>query len=316
MAELPTKHPEVAKQFNDGNFTVRKTNRVFSTIAIDQAHEQNNACIKGDGGAVGITDNPSALRCWMVAGPEVARVIEEFHDENHCKVTTHHDQTPSVKAAFAKDVCSLVSVIEDLGNPFEEESTDPLVLDTKEISDQAVVETVFKKCERLAKTNFRLFTRECLVERSKSIDDVIHHNKLKVFGSAKKKKASKGKQQLTSLKSDVGLFSRLYIGCQTRDGNLEEFFRHENQTCPPALSDDGNLHLGTKSDLLICLKDLSEDQSEAPMTSSVILDGAAIVQMLKPAASKNFAEYASQIFIPYIHSLTASKCITVGPGVG
>ena len=94
----------------------------------------------------------------------------------------------------------------------------------------------------------------------------------------------KGKQQLTSLKSDVGLFSRLYIGCQTRDGNLEEFFRHENQAYPPALSDCGNLYLGTKSDLLICLKNLSKTQSEAPVASSysVILDGAFIVQMLKP----------------------------------
>ena len=90
---------------------------------------------------------------------------------------------------------------------------------------------------------------------------------------------------MASLKSDVGLFSRLYIGCQSRDGNLEEFFRHENQVYPPALSDDGNLHLGTKSDLLICLEDICASQTEAPVTSSVIVDGAAIVQMLKPAAA-------------------------------
>lgn len=75
---------------------------------------------------------------------------------------------------------------------------------------------------------------------------------------------SKGKQQLTSLKSDVGLFSRLYIGCQTRDGNLEEFFHHKNQAFPPTLSDGGSLHLGNKSDLLICLKDLSENYTETP----------------------------------------------------
>ena len=113
---------------------------------------------------------------------------------------------------------------------------------------------------------------------------------------------NKGKQHLISLKSDVGLFSRLYIGCQTRDGNLEEFFRHENQAFPPALSDGGSLHLGTKSDLLTCLEDLYEPPTETPVASSVIVDGAAIVQMLKPAASKNFAEYASDIFIPYIIS--------------
>ena len=40
MAELSTKHPEIAKEFREGNFTVRKTNCVFSAIALDQAYEQ------------------------------------------------------------------------------------------------------------------------------------------------------------------------------------------------------------------------------------------------------------------------------------
>ena len=60
ITELPTKHPGVAREFNAGNFTIQKTNRVFSAIPIDQAHEQNNACSKRDGGAVGLKDNHSA----------------------------------------------------------------------------------------------------------------------------------------------------------------------------------------------------------------------------------------------------------------
>ena len=61
LAELSRKHPEVAKAFNDRKFTVQKINRVFCAIATDQAHEQNKSHIKRDGGAVGLTDNPSAL---------------------------------------------------------------------------------------------------------------------------------------------------------------------------------------------------------------------------------------------------------------
>ena len=34
--------------------------------------------MKGDGGAVGLTENPAALRRWMVSGPEMARLIGEF----------------------------------------------------------------------------------------------------------------------------------------------------------------------------------------------------------------------------------------------
>ena len=156
--------------------------------------------------------------------------------------------------------------------------------------------------DEFGEEQFEAFTKECLIERTKSIDDVIHRNKLKLFVSAAKKGVKKGKQQLLSLKSDVGLFSRLYIGCQTRDGNLEEFFRHENQAFPPALSSDGSIHLGAKSDLLACMEDLHETQTETPVASCIIIDGAAIVQILKPTAAKTFAEYASEIFIPYIFS--------------
>ena len=121
MAELPRKHPDIAGKIMEGSFTVQKTKKVFSMISIDQAHEQTNAHIEVDGGAVGLTDNPSALLCWMIAGPEVARAIAEFqagHEHWGKRVDTrHHDQTPGVQTLFTKNVCSLVSMIEELGNP-------------------------------------------------------------------------------------------------------------------------------------------------------------------------------------------------------
>ena len=33
----------------------------FSLIAFDHAHKQNNAIVKGDGGAIGLTENSSQL---------------------------------------------------------------------------------------------------------------------------------------------------------------------------------------------------------------------------------------------------------------
>ena len=140
------------------------------------------------------------------------------------------------------------------------------------------------------------------MERTKSINDAIRRNKLKVFNTSTPRSVSKGKQQLASLRNDVVLFSRLYISCQTRDGNLEEYFRHENQACPPALSDGESLHLGTKSDLLKCFEGFSSAQSEVPDTTCLVLDGAVIVQMLKPAVAKNFDDYAQDVFIPYLSS--------------
>ena len=43
-----------------------------ASMGMDQAHEQMNELIKGEGGAIGLTENPSALQRYMVAGPQMA----------------------------------------------------------------------------------------------------------------------------------------------------------------------------------------------------------------------------------------------------
>ena len=78
MASLGERHPCVLQEFLNGRFTVQKTKNPFSAMAIDQAHEQNNDHVKGEGGAIGLTQNPELLQRWMVAGPEVARLVREF----------------------------------------------------------------------------------------------------------------------------------------------------------------------------------------------------------------------------------------------
>ena len=278
-------------------------------IPVHQAHEQNNPCSKRDGGAVGLTDNPSALQRWLVVGPEITHQLMGRRHE-----VIHHDQTANVQNAFRKDVCSLGNVMEELGNPFEEKSEDLLVLDSKEIAHPSAVEAV-KKAQRIGQQQFQTFTKECLVERTKPIDDTIHRNRLKLFVGSRTKTASKKKQQLTLMKNDVELFSRLYITCQTRDGNLEDFFQQENQAWPPALSDGGKLRLGTKSDILTCLDDLSPPQTKTHDATCIVLDGAAIKQMMKPAAAKIFDEYSQQVFIPYIF-FSAAQCVTCEPCLG
>ena len=101
------------------------------------------------------------------------------------------------------------------------------------------------------------------------------------------------------MKEDCSLFGRLYIACQTRDGNLDEFFSYENQPWPPSLSDPGQLRGGQKADLLKCLPQATSPVSTPPV-DAVILDGAVIVQMLEPKTSCTFCEYFSIVFAPYV----------------
>ena len=237
MAALAMKHPGVPRVFRAGHFTVRNTKNVFSSIPIDQAHEQNNALIKGDGGAVGLTDNPSTLLRWMIAGPEVARAIEEFRDGHQHwgrrEDTRHHDQTPNVQTSFTKDARALVSVIEELGNPFEEESMDLIVLDTKEIAGHAAVETV-RNVEKIGQEQFQAFTRECLVERTKSINHAIRWNKLKVFNTSTPRSVSKDSWPLSGTTSPFSHGSTLVArrGMETLKSSFVMRIKRVLQLCP------------------------------------------------------------------------------------
>ncbi|VDI48086.1 Hypothetical predicted protein [Mytilus galloprovincialis] len=279
MVQLPKTNPETHRAFLEGNFVVNKTEKKFSCMAIDQAHEQNNACVKADGGAVGLTENPGALRRWMVAGPEMARLVNEFENVTECFVNTnasnklHHEQTLSFQESFRNDIVSLYDVIDDLGNPF---------LETKSLGQE----------------QFEKYTKERLVDRTTSVFDTIKRNKLPLFQTPPPaKKTSTTDHKLMALKSNCSLFSRLYIACQSRDGNLDDFFRHENHAFPPSLSQNGTIRLGTKADLLSkCLERLTPPTDVKPVVSSVILDGSAVVNMLKPVNIKSFNEYALKVF--------------------
>ena len=56
---LKDTHPSVYHQFAQGHFTVQKTGHTFSSMALDQTHEQLNEVIKGDGEAVGFYQKSS-----------------------------------------------------------------------------------------------------------------------------------------------------------------------------------------------------------------------------------------------------------------
>ena len=136
MELLKERDPAIYEEFLSGKFVVHKTSHAFSMIALDHNHEQENAKIKGEGEVVGLTEDQAALRCWLIAGPEIARVVNEFETtflSHKADDVHHHKQVPSIQTAFAKDVRNMLSVMDELGNPFLEDSKDLIALDTKDI---------------------------------------------------------------------------------------------------------------------------------------------------------------------------------------
>jgi len=84
-------------------------------------------------------------------------------------------------------------------------------------------------------------------------------------------------------------------------GNVHEFFKHENQATPPALSKKGQHKDAKKADLLECLECCGSTKAAAPTTEVTNLDGSAMVNYLKPHSSTTtFDEYATEVINPYI----------------
>ena len=114
MECLETEIPAVATELKKGNFEVNKTNPAFFSLPIDQAHEQNNKIVKGDRGAIGLTESSTQLLRWMVSGPDISRIITDFELSQELVRNTakqeeqedlrHHEQIKGVQNTFWKQM--------------------------------------------------------------------------------------------------------------------------------------------------------------------------------------------------------------------
>ncbi|KAL8624293.1 hypothetical protein ACOMHN_034016 [Nucella lapillus] len=297
----------VRHEFQQGHFVLRKTGRPFSRLALDHAHEQNNAIVKGDGGAVGLTGNPAALGRWMVSGPEVARVIQEFHrtlspPEKDSEKLGHHEESLAFQVDFANNVKKIIDVIKEAGNPFAERSCDFLTLQSTEIISASTHEAM-KSMLTTGMQQYTSFVEDRLKTNTKKFSDPIKRNNMVLIAGTKRKKKGTATCKLSILKKNNSLFSRLYIACQTRPGGLDDFFQHENHSTPPSLSSEGQIRPGLKSRLMECLEQLSPPEAVRSDADVLILDGAVIVHMIRPGAAKTFRAYAEDVFLPHITHL-------------
>ena len=81
--------------------------------------------MKGTGGVKGLTHNPEACYCWMLAGPEQAQLLKEFEDVNNISNDRneyqHHDEGAASQKTFLKQANKIMLIIADeYGNPFED----------------------------------------------------------------------------------------------------------------------------------------------------------------------------------------------------
>ena len=180
MCALQEMHPTVHEEFMKGKFVGQKTGRAFSSIALDQIHEQLIGCLKGDGGIIGLTEDPVALERFMITGPEFARIIEEFENTPKNSGRKHHEQYPKYQETFREDVNSLISAFSDVGNPFLEDSGQLISLDTSRIMPDDVVSTV-RNITKTGKDKYDEFFSERVSTSTLTWTSTFHLSRLPLF---------------------------------------------------------------------------------------------------------------------------------------
>ena len=107
-----------------------------------------------------------------------------------------------------------------------------------------------------------------------------------------------------AMKNDVQLFSRMYIACQSREGVLDSFFKHENHPWPSSLAENNSIRQGSKADLMGCLEALAPRPEDTPEVDMKIIDGAALMYTFDPKKSnvtvKTFRDFSQLVFLPYV----------------
>ena len=255
---------------------------MFSNLAIDHTHDEHNAVVKDDGGAVGPTECSATLKRWM------------FRDQRwHVSLLTLKDESIAhcASARRAEDIhvrCDVNKICDwRIWQSISRNhcSSDILVLDTRDIVEKYVIDNVYG-----------MESQECQQYDNLHANGSCSHEKeqYKLTLNPHERQRTTSCGLVSSLKSDCNLFSRLYVASQFSDVNLNDYFSNENQPCPPSLAAREILKLGTKSDIVRCIEDASEKQDDiTPSVDVVMLDGPAMLCVLKPAAAGTLREYAS-----------------------
>ena len=187
----------------------------------------------------------------------------------------------------------------DIENPFLEDSVDLISLETSQIMPTDVVKSVMTAKDNGRKLCEHFFS-ERIMTRNVARSSPLNLNKLTLFST--KPHQCRKKSEIASLKEERTQVIQIMLSGQAGREINEEVFAHENCDCPPSLTSQGQMHKGTKSELIKCLESEVPAVYTSPKVDVAILDGAFIVQSLRPGTTSTFEEYADHLFIPYILS--------------
>ena len=81
------------------------------------------------------------------AGPEILAAYKAMSGNIDTRIDRrHHEATVGAQTAFFENVKATTTVMQDMGNPFQDESSELLSLDTKNIADPSLAQLKREDC--------------------------------------------------------------------------------------------------------------------------------------------------------------------------
>ena len=121
---------------------------------------------------------------FMLAGPDCARMVEEFeaiHDPPPSS-SGHHEEGRSLQATFRKDASTFVKVVGQLGNDLVATSLLLVALDTQNVMEESVVASL-SEIREVCQTLHAAYVRERLEDSSVPISYIIKGNNTLTFAN-------------------------------------------------------------------------------------------------------------------------------------
>ena len=274
-------------------------------MALDQIHEQNNAQIKGIGGAshlVNLSDESPLVR-WESCPGELYKLLFDYEIDamdspssiinESIQIEKHHEDNTSFRTRFIKDVELLVAGF--TVNPFEVSDFTPINNTAVQFNDE--VRENIRLVPQIGEEQFLIFWNDRLIMAKVPIYKTIKENKhILASSSNSQKRINKDPVHIHSM------VSKSPSAYKFRNEYVTDLFRHEMFGIAQSIATDSStLYHGQKSDILKRLTTKPKPSITA-FSSSLTIDPSGVINAKAERKYSSFLDFAQSLY-KYILSI-------------
>ena len=183
LERLEDTNQNIFQNFMEGRFVVNKSRKPFSCIAEDQAQEQNNKRIEGDGCAVGILNSEEALLKWAINNQVLAKILEQGETKQLGK-NAHHEDTDLYEKTFREKRSRYLESFKAMANPCRGDEECLMNLESKHFLSKDKPKLV-KSAKVKGKKQSKELIENCLVNGTKL--KLFRHRNYVIYLRSRKK---------------------------------------------------------------------------------------------------------------------------------